>query len=190
MKQKPDKNGLFWGDCIRTASGIYVDVFKPTEDMITIEDIAYGLSHVCRWAGHTKKFYSVAQHSVCVSRRFSFLSDTILAMQALIHDASEAYIGDMPSPIKRKLSGYKKIEESLMTVIAAKFGIQLPLHPSVKEADLKELEAEHWLLMDVKDGDRINYDFCWSPERARQEFMDRYNQLLEQLITNGVQTVV
>lgn len=129
---------LYTPDCIRTVSGIYLNVLSPTEDMITIEDIAHGLSHQCRFGGHTKKFYSVAEHSIKVS----ILLPEEHRLAGLLHDASEAYLADIPSPIKKHIPGYLEMENSLMTVIANKFGFQWPLHDLVKDADKKMLERE------------------------------------------------
>src|SRR5690606_4110631 len=99
---------------IRTFTGIYVDVFDPTPEMICIEDIAHALAHQCRFAGHVKRFYSVAQHSVMCSR----MVDRLYQMEALLHDASEAYLLDIPKPIKEKIVGYKEMEDRMMGLIA------------------------------------------------------------------------
>jgi hypothetical protein len=124
--------------CIRTSSGIYIDVFEPTEDMITIEDIAHSLSHQCRYGGHLPVFYSVAQHSIYCCENVEGEENKL---SALLHDASEAYLLDMPRPIKYHLADYRDIEDKLMRVIATKFGFEYPLSKEVKVVDEKAL---HW----------------------------------------------
>lgn len=130
---------LHAGDCIRTHSGQYVNVFDPDPDTILIEDIAHALANQCRFGGHLPRFYSVALHSVYCSHQ---VHEKELRLAALMHDASEAYLLDIPSPIKRKLYDYTHIEHGLMYVIAKKFGFEWPMHQKVKEADRIMLEME------------------------------------------------
>lgn len=132
------KDTLYNGRLIRVSSGKYVDVFAPTEDMIDINDIAHGLANKCRFGGHTQEFFTVAQHSInCL-----FLVNKEHKLAALLHDAAEAYISDIPTPIKRELKQYCDIEENLMKVIASKFKIEYPFHHSIKSADKVSLEWE------------------------------------------------
>lgn len=141
---KEQQENLFTPDCIRTVSGIYINVFNPSPEMICIEDIAHSLSYQCRFGGHLPKFYSVAQHSLNCSY---LIEDEELKLAALLHDASEAYLMDIPRPIKRGLSNYKEIENNLMELIAAKFGFSYPLHTKIKEVDEIMLELEWNCLM-------------------------------------------
>lgn len=138
-----DEN-LYTPNCIRTVSGIYINVFEPTMDMICIEDIAHALSYQCRFGGHLPKFYSVAAHSLNCAY---LMEDDSLKLAALMHDASEAYLLDIPRPIKQRLSNYKEVEDGLMTLIAKKYGFQWPLHPEVKKVDEQMLQAEWDCLM-------------------------------------------
>ena len=120
---------------IRTYSGRYVDVFHPVPEMFCIDDIAWSLSNQCRFAGHTKIFYSVAEHCIdCYSRNRS--------LEALMHDASEAYLVDIPRPIKNQIHDYQKIEHNLNTVLSAVFGFKYPFSKSVKKADEIALKWE------------------------------------------------
>ena len=166
------KEDLFTPDCIRTYSGIYMNIFEPTLDMICIEDIAHSLSHQCRFAGHLPVFYSVAQHSVIASRYVS--SEHALA--ALLHDASEAYLCDIPRQIKPKLTNYKEIEDNLMKLIAEKFGFGYPLHSDVKQADEFMLQWE-WHSLMLQDGTMkgitpsLHY-------KAKRDFISRYEELV------------
>lgn len=121
---------------IRTHSGLYMNVFEPTQEMICIEDIAHALSMQCRFGGHLPQFYSVAQHSVECSKRTNF------SFEALMHDASEAYLLDIPRPIKLRLANYKEIEDRLMASIAMKFQFQWPLRNAVKRVDEIMLQLE------------------------------------------------
>jgi 5'-deoxynucleotidase YfbR-like HD superfamily hydrolase len=108
-----------------------MNIFQPTQHMICIEDIAHSLSHQCRFNGHLPTFYSVAHHSILTAERV----DPEHKLAALLHDASEAYLCDIPRPIKPHLTNYKEIEDKLMQVIAEKFGFGYPLHSDVKQAD-------------------------------------------------------
>lgn len=113
----PDTNGE-----IITASGRYVNVFDPDPDTIFIEDIAHALANQCRFGGHTKRFYSVAEHCIVAIYNNRMLPVNILQW-LLLHDASEAYLCDLPRPIKQHLclSAYSDIEDRLMKVIAERF---------------------------------------------------------------------
>ena len=158
---------LYTPDCIRTFSGQYVNVFDPDPDTILIEDIAHALSHQCRFGGHLPMYYSVAQHSVLCA--VSAPSEHALA--ALLHDASEAYMLDIPSPIKNRLPEYKKLEDNLMQVIAKKFGFQYPLHEEVKKADKMLLEWE-WDRFVLK-----NNMIPWPSVVAKPNFLEEYKRI-------------
>lgn len=123
---------------IITFSENYINVFDPKLEDIKIEDIAHALSQLCRWNGHTKTFYSVAQHSIWVCENVQ--QEHKLA--ALLHDASEAYLVDIPRPIKVFLKDYKKLEDSLMKVISQKFNFKYPFDQIVKDADDLALQYE------------------------------------------------
>lgn len=125
---------------IQTYSGHKFYPLNPQLESICIEDIAHALSLQCRFTGHCKFHYSVAQHSVLVS----YLCNDEDKLHGLLHDASEAYIADVSSPIKRlpQLSGYKLIEEKIQKTIYNKFGLTKMEPPSVKQADLLMLGIE------------------------------------------------
>lgn len=163
---------LYAGGCIRTYSGLYVDVFDPDPETICIEDIAHALSNLCRFAGHVKSFYSVAQHSVLCSLQ---VGDDC-RLEALMHDASEAYLLDIPKPIKNRLEGYKEMEDKMMSIIAAKFGFDYPLRKEVKGIDNYMLE---WEWRDVVLTE--NRFLSWEPERAEKEFLMVFNALTKEV---------
>ncbi|RQU14214.1 metal-dependent phosphohydrolase [Burkholderia cenocepacia] len=173
---------------ILTATGRYFDFTRPTRDMIDIEDIAIALSRMPRFTGHTTQFYSVAQHSVLVSHNVP----EEYALQGLLHDATEAYMGDMSTPLKQLIPAYKEIEHRVEQAICERFGLPFPLHPSIKAADLRMLVTERRDLMPkplVPRTDREAWTafsgippFQWGvwpqPSRmARNAFIDRFKQL-------------
>lgn len=170
--------------CIRTNSGLFINVFEPTKDVIAIEDIAHALASVPRFGGHLNRHYSVAQHSVmCMmkvsssseDKKFSSLEDK---KAALMHDASEAYLGDIPTPIKARLPEYKECEHNLMLMIADKFGFQYPLNEAVKEVDARmlQIEWENLVLDDTK------YFECWDHAKAKKTFLEAYKVLFEESV--------
>jgi 5'-deoxynucleotidase YfbR-like HD superfamily hydrolase len=168
---------LYAGDTILTYSGHYLNVFDPDPDHICIEDIAHGLSRIPRFAGQTESFLSVAQHSFNVS---IYLADEF-ALEGLLHDASEAYLMDIPKPIKKHLPDYIKLEDQLMKAIAKKFDFPYPKSPEVKKADRNQLEFEHLNLRVNNNSNLIFPDF----EQAETLFLWRYKELIRKEATNA-----
>ena len=154
---------------LRTYSGKTINVFNPNPDAICIDDIAHALSNLCRFTGHTLRFYSVAEHSV----RASELVDPEHQLAALLHDASEAYLVDIPTPVKIMMPQYREWEYKLMRVIAEKFGFRYPLHRQVEKADKALLKAE-WMEQITCE---IDY-YPYSNTEARAEFMNTYNKII------------
>jgi uncharacterized protein len=159
---------LYTHNCIRTFHGNYINPCEPDPEMISIEDIAHALSMQPRFGGHLPVFYSVAQHSV----QTAYSVGNEIRLAALLHDASEAYLIDVPRPVKRQLSNYKEIEDKLMTIIAAKFGFQWPLHEGVKRADEMRLQIE-WECLMLCDGEIE----VWDQEQAKGRFLDLFHSL-------------
>jgi hypothetical protein len=121
------------------------NVFNPNkveELKVDIVDIAHALSHVCRYNGHLIHHYSVAQHSVLVSG----MVPEYLRLEALLHDAAEAYIPDMPTDLKRHFPAYIELEELLLDHIYKQLGVKRTNDPAIKEADLKIREIEMYSL--------------------------------------------
>lgn len=155
-------------------SGILFDVFNPNEENIKIEDIAHSLSNVCRYGGHSPKFYSVAQHCVICSFEEGTTKEKL---EFLLHDASEAYLADMPRPIKRNMPNYVEMEDNLLALIFKKFELNFPLSERVHEVDDKVLAYEYRSFFEIQDK---NFDF-WTPEYSKKMFLDRYNELTKML---------
>lgn len=106
-------------------SGTYFDPLNPRVEDVHLADIAHGLAHICRYGGHVASFYSVAEHSLHVSAQvWRTFGDKEVALAALLHDATEAYIGDVVRPLKNLLPEYKEIEHRLARVIEQKFGLK------------------------------------------------------------------
>lgn len=169
---------------MQTHSDIKFDPYNIKPEDISILDIAHSLANTCRWGGHCKEFYSVAQHSIEVMHRVSPPNK----LAALLHDAAETYIGDMPSPIKATLPDYKRLEEIIMTAIADKFEFQLPLNQEIKDADKFACIWEaHNLLRDTalveqwggKNPEPYRKIKCWSPATAKYSFIHEFERLTE-----------
>lgn len=129
---------------IQTYTGRAFYLLDPRPNDVCIEDIAHGLSNLCRFAGQTRRFYSVAEHSYRVAR----LVPPEHKLTALLHDAAEAYIVDLPRPLKLALPNYRVIEQRVEAAIGKRFGIDLVTLPrAVKQADVTMLATERRDLM-------------------------------------------
>jgi hypothetical protein len=160
-------------NCITTYTGKHLNILEPTPDMICIEDIAHGLSNQPRWAGHTTNFYSVAQHSLhCCD-----LAPDNKKLTALMHDASEAYLSDIPTPIKNMLPEYKVIEARLMDCIAKKFGFSWGMCEELVAIDRNVLEIEHDHLM-LRRANK-NFKHPLTPLVAEMEFIRVFEQVMK-----------
>lgn len=138
---------------MRTVSGKQFFPDQPTVDLIDIEDIAHALSNICRFAGHVSSFYSVAQHSVIVAGIVKDLGGTRHdQIWGLLHDATEAYLTDIPTPVKILLKDFGPLEDKLHLCISKKFGLSEEMPEIVKRADVIALATEARDLMgDPKD---------------------------------------
>lgn len=172
---------------IQTFSGKRINLLDPKVDDICIEDIAQALSLQCRFSGHCKEFYSVAQHSVFVSK----LCEPQDAMYGLLHDASEAYLVDIPKPLKYsgKFDVYLKFEEKMMKVIHKKFNLNKEEPESVKMADRVMLMTEARDLASKFNpcdwGKVPPATFTIKPvfyTEAKEMFLNRYNEIMESYV--------
>lgn len=134
---------------ILTHSGRQFDLVNPTAAMISPNDIAHALANLCRFNGHTRNHYSVAQHSLLVSS----LVPAQHQLVALLHDATEAYIGDMTRPLKALMPQYRATEETIWQAICARFNLDPILPESVIRADLVALATERRDLMPQHPGE-------------------------------------
>lgn len=123
---------------IETLGGKKIDLLLPDHNEIDIDDIACALSHIPRFAGHTTTFYSVAAHSINVAK----LVPNKYKLQALLHDATEAYIGDMPTPFKALLGDYRAAESRLWNAVCRAYSIPTEIHKAVHDADAVMLMTE------------------------------------------------
>lgn len=128
---------------IQTYTGRQFWPLKPSVGDVAIEDIAHALSLKCRFSGHCRKFYSVAEHSLFVSYHVPAKD----ALWGLLHDAAEAYLPDVARPIKADLTGFQEIEDRLLQVIAEWAGLTWPMPVSVADADVRLLATERLQLM-------------------------------------------
>ena len=147
------------GDWIETASGVEFYPLDPRPEEIRIEDIAHSLSMQCRYTGHVNQFYSVAEHCIRVSE----LCPPEWALWGLLHDASEAYLCDLPRPLKRYSEIgrlYREAEDKLSIAICERFGLtwQSPAPEPVERADKGMLWVESQALMPPHP--------CWDKWRA------------------------
>jgi 5'-deoxynucleotidase YfbR-like HD superfamily hydrolase len=160
---------------------------EPTVDMVNIASIARALSNQCRFNGHVRTFFSVAQHSVMVS----MFCDELDALWGLLHDASEAYIVDIPRPLKKAaaFSGYMGLEAKVMEVVCEKFGLDKKMPDSVAEADDLILQWEFRdnlqpkiteIFTDLRGDLNDNYAPLQylTPEESEREFLHRFYTLI------------
>jgi hypothetical protein len=174
------------GGSIHTFSGLRFCPLSPRLEDIRIEDIAHALANQCRFGGHCLEFYSVAQHSVLVSQ----LCRPEDALWGLLHDASEAYLRDLPRPLKGlvEFAAYRRIERELQRCIVARFGVAPAQPDSVTVADDLALSIEQNQLMLI-DSQQVEHTSevvlaPMLPQKAKRLFLDRFNQLY-----NGIPSV-
>lgn len=166
---------------LQTRSGDFLDFRNPDPDTIHIEDIAHALALTCRYNGHTPYPYSVAQHCVLASR----MAPPGLELEALMHDAQEAYVGDMPSPLKKMLPGYQVVEDMVEYVIRKKYGLSSGgMSRAVKEIDTRMLATEaaafkFKLWVSIKNVEPypalpiVQWDWTF----AKRKFLERFEEL-------------
>lgn len=169
------------GTWIETYSGHKLDVFNINKEAIDIVDIAHALSMACRFNGHLKQFLSVAEHSIIVAS----MVEEQHQLAALLHDAAEAYITDVPRPIKQMLPEINKIDAVLTEAIFKKFGCEYPINPEIiavdrelclAEARDSNMDTDSW-------GETYAHlehtPFHWSPVQAEKYFLKMFYELTE-----------
>ncbi len=179
---------------IYTNSGNMFDLSDPTPEMIKIEDIAHALSHICRYTGHVKEFYSVALHSLIVSE----IVPAEFALEGLLHDAAEAYLNDISAPLKTLLPDYRDIETRVESVIAKKFQLRYdPFHfIDIADKYIYIQESEHFFakheefdldLTGLNQGDYSHmFSNTISPKHIAESFLTRYRHLVFQQMGTSI----
>lgn len=172
------KDGL---PTMTTFTGKLFNFIDPDPESIDIKDIAHGLSLECRFQNQSKVHYSVAQHSVLVSR---YLTGIPIRRSALLHDAAEAYLGDVCKPLKRLLPDYQKIEDRVQKAIFRRFGLPEETPPEVKEVDMRLLATEgisfmgkDWRDAAVPPDPSIPLLEAWPAWVAEETFLGTYELL-------------
>lgn len=175
---------------LETYTGLQFRFNEPTADMISIDDIAHALSLLCRYNGHVKRFYSVAEHCTLMAywmRDRGFPKDQVFT--ALMHDCAEAYIGDMARPVKVTMPRFKELEGRIEQAAAEKFPMMVyPFPKIIKELDSRILNDERTQVMNPSDNVWGTDDLeplgvtCrfWSPEEAKNRFLGMYISLVRQ----------
>ncbi len=169
---------------IQTYNGRLVSLIHPREADIFIDDIAHALSMLCRFNGHISQFYSVAEHCVEVSYH---CGSPVHALYGLLHDASEAYLGDVSTPLKNIIPDYDKLERRFMNLICKKYGVVLTkeckadIHKTDKimlateVEELVENKHKNWILSEKPI--HLQHSLGLSPDKAKYYFLGRFNQL-------------
>jgi uncharacterized protein len=178
--------GAAWsrGDWMQTFAGHRFFPMDPRAEEIDPADVAHALSLICRYGGHAREFYSVAEHCVLLSHYVA----PEHALWALLHDASEAYVGDMVRPLKRQLPEYEAAEDRVIAAVAERFGLTLPMPPAVKDADNRILLDERAAILTATEyswgidnlqplGVTVE---GWSPAEAEYVYRERLDELLSE----------
>lgn len=171
---------------IKTFSGLWIDPMDPNPADVALVDVAHGLALTCRFAGHVRVPYSVAEHCV----RMSHAVPEDLALDALVHDCAEAYITDLSAPIKRRpeMQVFRDAEDRLEAVIREALKLDGPEHdPRIKPYDeaMFVSEARDLMNMDVQELRDRGYPeplvpetiIPWPWEVVKQMWLDRYEEL-------------
>jgi len=176
---------------IYVRSGTLVHLTSPDIDKIKIEDIAYALAGINRYTGHSR--FNVGQHSILVAS----MVPTPFKLEALMHDAQEAYLGDVSKPLKTLLPAYRKIESTWETAVRMKWGLPLQKSKVVHAADMRALELEQYILFgriakvegakapSARDEKEIRHRLqCapWGPQWTEKKFLELFHTLSEIVI--------
>lgn len=179
----PEENSERKGSWIRVNSGGKYYPLDPHEDEIKIRDIAHSLSMLCRYNGHSDKFYSVAEHCYLLS----YAVPQMYKFEALLHDASEAYTSDIPRPLKYadEMEGYRRIEDVNTLLINEKYGVKTDADgatsPIVKIFDSRIVTDEKNALfkgVGFEGLPSLGVDIVgFSPQEMKDKFLARFYSL-------------
>lgn len=167
---------------ITTQSGRTFHPFAPSPGSIDLGDIAHALANKCRWNGHTNRFYSVAQHSVLVAR---YTIAPAHRLWGLFHDAGEAYLPDVPSPIKAFCPEIVEAENRILEAVAAAFDLPPGIPDTVHAADMvvRSAEARDLMGLDVSRAPWNEFPpfgegiVALPPDAAERLFFDAFYKL-------------
>ncbi|TIU11016.1 MAG: hypothetical protein E5W44_12155 [Mesorhizobium sp.] len=184
LSAKPaNDNSARIGDFMQTFSARRFWPLDARPDEVHIGDIAHALSLQCRYAGHCLRFYCVAEHSVLIARWLVEVGESVeTALAGLMHDATEAYLVDMPRPVKRSMHEYRIHEAALWRVIAERYSLPEELPAIVHDADQRiiadELVNMRPMAWHAKHDSPLDVSIqCWEPKRAEQEFLATFEKL-------------
>lgn len=177
---------------IQTIKGNLFDYDSIETNIFDIDDIAHSLSNQCRWAGHTREFYSVGQHSVlCARQAFIEGYDYPTQFECLMHDGPEAYVVDLPRPLKRAVPEYCVLEMKIESEFRKRFNLPESMSPDVRIVDDRMLITEYFQLIDNNNGRFHETSLSqtdwqpftdleivpWTPEKTKKEFLREYHYL-------------
>lgn len=183
----PGKTDLFTNArYIQTISGRKFHLEGTDPEEIQLTDICHALGHLGRFTGHTTRLYTVAEHSILVDDIVRMMrgDDPMLRLQALLHDATEAYLADISAPFKGALGNYYELEEQVHARIADKFGLPHELDPIIKEADWIALFAEAQELQPLAD---LTTWYGYDKWGRRAEAMFEWNQIPDLQIPHAIE---
>jgi len=173
------------GDWEQVYSGEKFWPLDPKPEEVNIKDIAHSLALQCRFNGHCNKFFSIAQHSVFVSK----IVPPEQALAGLLHDGAEAYTGDIISPLKKFLPPeFREIEKAIEKAIFEHFEINNINHFEIKKADrialfteMRDLMKKPYSKWDEQDSLQAHPDkiIPLNPGEAEKEFIERYKELTQ-----------
>ena len=169
---------------ISVVGGEFFDLLQPQNSEYDIYVIATALSNLCRYTGHVTRFYSVAEHSVLVS----LACPPQYALEGLLHDASEAFVGDVSSPLKKLIPAYKEIEENIQADICRRFGLTYPFPEAIHKADKQLYWSERKEIAPAVDSmwhkefraSRKVEPTGLNPRTAKKFFLQRYFELVKE----------
>lgn len=174
---------------IETRSGRRFQPLEPIVADIDIEDIAHALSNQCRFSGHVRRHYSVAEHCVRVAQLLARWGQPVGVQRwGVLHDAAEYALVDLPQPLKRHpdFEPYRRAEARLMLAICERFGLD-PIEPEIvrkadrvllatEARDLMPFRPEHWQ-QQLTEAPLEYTIYPWSPEYARRVFLETFHHL-------------
>lgn len=176
-KTETDVDPHVWVGAIRTVKGNPFNLLRPEPSMVELEEVAHSLSMQCRYNGHVPSFYSVAEHSVRVSVLLEDDGHSVdVQMAGLLHDAAEAYCGDMVRPLKLipELGiPFDEIEDGIAIAVFAGLG-HSDLYPLSESVHLADKAVYAWEVQNIRTGKRQGD----TPLMARTAFIERYEELL------------